>query len=242
MWSCRKCLTTTKKLTPAMNARTLTAPPSALPAERHQSALEEQVNALSHGIGFVLAAATWPILNDFARAHGGSHAAIGASVFSLSMMLVYAASMIYHALPRGRAKVWARRFDHAAIFIFIAGSYTPFALGPLRDSVGWPLLVTVWTMALAGVACKVCGRLRRKLPSTFLYVCMGWLALAVLDPLMSRMGPDALRLLLAGGAAYTVGAVFFLFDQRLRFGHFVWHLFVLAGSTCHFFAALGPGA
>ena len=219
-----------------MNARTL----EILLAERQQSVREEWVNSLSHGIGFVLAAASWPLLTGFAQHHGDLYAAIGATVFSMSMMLVYAASMIYHALPVGRAKVWARRFDHAAIFIFIAGSYTPFALGPLRDSVGWPLLITVWTIALFGVACKACGRLRRTLPSTLLYVAMGWLALAVLDPLMARMGADALRLLLAGGAAYTIGALFFLLDAKLRFGHFIWHLFVLVGSACHFFAALGP--
>ena len=221
-----------------MNAPSL----QALLAERPQTAREEQVNALSHGIGFVLAAASWPILTDFAAQHGGPHGALGATVFSLSMMLVYAASMVYHALPRGRAKYWARRLDHAAIFIFIAGSYTPFALGPLRDSVGWPLLACIWTLALLGVGCKACGRLSRTLPSTLLYATMGWLALAVLDPLMARIGEDALKLLLAGGVAYTVGTVFFLLDHRLRFGHFVWHLFVLAGSACHFFAALGPMA
>ena len=222
-----------------MNAPSL----QALLAERPQTAREEQVNALSHGIGFVLAAASWPILTDFAAQHGGPHGALGASVFSLSMMLVYAASMVYHALPRGRAKRWAQRIDHAAIFIFIAGSYTPFALGPLRDGVGWPLLAAVWSLAIVGVGCKACGRLSGTLPSTLMYALMGWLALTVLDPLMARIGGDALALLLAGGVAYTVGAVFFLLDHRLRFGHFVWHLFALAGSACHYFAAaLGPMA
>ncbi len=221
-----------------MNTSTIPA----LQAERPQSAREEQVNALSHGLGFVLAAASWPILTDFATVHGGPHGALGATVFSLSMMLVYAASMVYHALPPGPAKRLARRVDHAAIFIFIAGSYTPFALGPLRDGVGLPLLAAIWSMALVGVAFKACGRMTRVLPSTLLYATMGWLALAMLEPLMARMGGDALFLLLAGGVAYTVGAVFFLCDQRLRFGHFVWHLFVLMGSACHFFAALGPMA
>ena len=207
---------------------------------RPQSASEERANALSHGLGFVAAAAAWPLLSDFAQPQGGPLASIGVAVFALTMMAVYAASMVYHALPPGRAKQWARRCDHAAIFLFIAGSYTPFALGPLRDGVGLPLLAGVWTLAAVGVGCKALGRLRHPLASTALYVAMGWLALGVLDPLGARLGHDALQLLLAGGAAYSVGALFFLFDHRLRYGHFVWHLFVLAGSGCHVAAAMTP--
>lgn len=213
---------------------------AALPQERPQTPREEQANTLSHGVGFVLAAAAWPVLSDFGAVHGGSWGALGAGVFAWSMMFVYLASMIYHALPPGRAKRWARRIDHAAIFVFIAGSYTPFALGPLRETVGWPLLAAIWSLALVGVACKIYGRLRRKLPSTLLYASMGWLALAVLDPLLAALGPTAMTLLVAGGVAYTAGAVFFMVDHRLRYGHFVWHLFVLAGSACHVMAALGP--
>jgi hemolysin III len=219
----------------------LQTPQSAAPAARPQSAREERANALSHGLGFVGAAAAWPLLSDFASLHGGPLATLGIAVFALTMMAVYAASMVYHALPPGRAKRWARRCDHAAIFLFIAGSYTPFALGPLHDSIGLPLLVGVWTLAALGVACKALGRLRHPLASTGLYVAMGWCALLVLDPLSASLGRDAVMLLLAGGVAYSVGAVFFVFDHRLRYGHFVWHLFVLAGSGCHVAAAMTPG-
>jgi hemolysin III len=207
---------------------------------RPQTAREEQANALSHGVGFVAAAAAWPVLSDVAAVHGGPRATLGIAVFAITMMLVYAASMVYHALPPGRAKQWAHRCDHAAIFLFIAGSYTPFALGPLHDTVGLPLLAGVWTLAALGIGCKALGRLRHPLLSTGLYVAMGWAVLLVLDPLAARVGHDALLLLLAGGAAYSVGVLFFLFDHRLRYGHLIWHVFVLAGSGCHVAAAMAP--
>jgi hemolysin III len=208
--------------------------------ERPQTAREEQANALSHGLGFVAAAAAWPMLSDVAALHGGPRATLGIAVFALTMMLVYAASMVYHALPPGRAKQWAHRCDQAAIFLFIAGSYTPFALGPLHDTVGLPLLAGVWTLAAVGIGCKALGRLRHPLLSTGLYVAMGWAVLLVLDPLAARVGQDALLLLLAGGVAYSVGVLFFLYDHRLRYGHLIWHVFVLAGSGCHVAAAMTP--
>lgn len=211
-----------------------------LRGQRRQSEPEERANAASHGLGFVAAAAAWPLLSDYAQAHGGALAALGMAVFCLSAMAVFAASMIYHALPPGRAKHWAHRCDHAAIFVFIAGSYTPFALGPLHGSLGTPLLAGVWTLAGVGVGCKLLGRLRHRMVSTVLYAAMGWMALALLEPLAARAGAYAVAWLLAGGVAYSVGAVFFMFDHRLRYGHFVWHLFVLGGSGCHVLAAVGP--
>jgi hemolysin III len=206
--------------------------------QREQTPREEAANALSHGVGFFLAALSLPVLQAFAARHGNETAMLGAAVFSATMMLLYFASAVYHALPPGRAKVWFNRFDHAAIFVFIAGSYTPFALGPLHSSIGWPLFLTVWGIAAVGVCAKAAGRLRHPLWSTTLYVAMGWLGLVALDPLLERIGHDGLLLLLAGGVAYTVGVVFFLLDHRVRYAHFVWHLFVIAGSSCHFFAAL----
>ncbi|MBI3153828.1 MAG: hemolysin III family protein [Burkholderiales bacterium] len=208
------------------------------PAERRpQSAAEERLNTLSHGIGFVAAAAAWPLLSDHAAQRGGALAAFGIAVFCLAAILVYAASMVYHALPEGRAKDWARRLDHASIFVFIAGSYTPFALGPLHGGIGEPLLAGVWGVALIGAGCKFRGRLQHRLVSTLLYCALGWMALALLGPLAARSGA-AVPWLLAGGAAYTLGAAFYLADDRLRFAHFVWHLAVLAGSGCHVLAAL----
>lgn len=206
--------------------------------DRPQTPREEAANALSHGIGFFLAASSLPVLQAFAGRLGNQTALIGATVFSATMMLLYFASAVYHALPPGPMKRWFNRFDHAAIFIFIAGSYTPFALGPLQASVGWPLFITVWGVAAVGVLLKAAGRLRQPLWSTLLYVAMGWLGLVAIDPLLERIGREGLALLLAGGAAYTVGALFFLLDHRLRYAHFIWHLFVIAGSSLHFVAAL----
>lgn len=207
-------------------------------ATRPQTLREEIANAVSHGLGFLLAVASLPVLVSFAARHGGSGSVAAACVFSVTMMLLYLVSAVYHALPHGPAKRRFQRLDHAAIFLFIAGSYTPFVLGPLRGAWGWSLFGVVWTLALLGAAAKALDRLAHPWVSTALYVAMGWLALVAIGPLVERVAPAGLALLLAGGAAYTVGAVFFLLDHRLRFGHFVWHLFVLAGSTCHFFAAL----
>jgi hemolysin III len=206
--------------------------------QRAQTDREEAANALSHGIGFFLAAVSLPVLQAFTARQGNDTAMLGAVVFSATMMLLYFASAVYHALPPGRWKGVFRRLDHAAIFIFIAGSYTPFALGPLQGSVGWLLFLTVWSLAALGVAAKAAGRLRQPLWSTLLYVAMGWLGLAALEPLLERMGHEGMLLLLAGGVAYTVGALFFLIDHRLRYAHFIWHLFVIAGSSLHFVAAL----
>lgn len=207
-------------------------------AERAQTWREEIANALSHGLGFLLAVASLPVLVAFASGRGGGPSVVGAVIFSVTMMLLYAASTVYHALPHGRFKRWFQRLDHAAIFVFIAGSYMPFALGPLRGPWGWSLFGVVWGLAALGVVAKVFNRLGHPLLSTALYVGMGWLALVAVVPLFQRVDTTGLALLFAGGAAYTLGAVFFLLDNRVRYAHFVWHLFVLAGSTCHFFAAL----
>lgn len=212
--------------------------PTPAAERRRQTAAEERLNTLSHGVGFVAAAAAWPMLSDHAAARGGALAALGIAVFCLAAMLVYAASMLYHALPDGRAKDWARRIDHASIFVFIAGSYTPFALGPLHGGIGGPLLAGVWGVALLGAGCKVRGRLQHRLASTLLYTALGWAAVVLLGPLAAAAGGAPVPWLLAGGVAYTLGALFYLADDRMRFGHFVWHLAVLAGSGCHVLAAL----
>ena len=211
---------------------------SQLRSDRAQSVREEFANALSHGLGFLLSVASLPVLLDFAGRHGNPIAVAGAAIFSVTMLLLYAASTIYHALPRGPLKQWFNRLDHAAIFLFIAGSYTPFVLGPLQGRWGWTMFVLVWSLALVGMLLKVRGRLAHPLGSTALYMALGWLALVAIEPLIERIAPGGLTLLVGGGVAYSVGAVFFLLDYRVPFAHFIWHLFVLAGSTCHFFAAL----
>ena len=213
-------------------------PASSTVAHRAQSVREEFANALSHGLGFLLAAVSLPVLLDFAARGKNATAVAGAAIFSVTMLLLYAASTVYHALPQGPLKQWFNRLDHAAIFLFIAGSYTPFVLGPLQGPAGWLLFVVVWSLALAGMLLKVRGRLAHPLGSTAIYVAMGWLAVLAAGPLIDHIAPGGLMLLVGGGLSYSLGVVFFLLDYRLPFAHFIWHLFVLGGSTCHFFAAL----
>jgi hemolysin III len=203
---------------------------------RSQTPGEELANVLSHGLGCMLAVAGFPILVDHAARRGTAFDIAVVSVYAATMILVYGVSAWYHALAEGRFKRWLNRLDHAAIYVFIAGSYTPFTLGVLRDGWGWPLSGVVWALAALGVTVKLLNRLKHPLQSTALYLAMGWVALAAAPPLLERMQPEGLAWLVAGGLSYTLGAVVFLNDHRLRYGHFVWHLFVLAGSACHFVA------
>ena len=205
---------------------------------RDQTLGEELANALSHGIGCLLAIASLPILVSRAVTTGGAADVVAASVFAGTAILLYFVSTLYHALPAGAAKTFFNRLDHAAIYLFIAGSYRPFLLGVLNGAWGWSLFGVVWGAAALGVIAKLLDRLKHPLWSTGLYVAMGWVALIAAVPLFERMSSAGLIWLVAGGLSYTAGAVVFLLDSKLRYAHFVWHLFVLGGSTCHFFAAL----
>jgi hemolysin III len=196
--------------------------------DRPQTLGEEIANAISHGLGFLLAIASLPVLVVVAARHGTAVNIVAVTVFSVTMMVLYLVSALYHAVPEGKVKSFLNRVDHAAIYLFIAGSYTPFALGVLHGRWGWMLFGAIWAMAAAGIAVKLLNLLKHPLWSTGLYVAMGWFALLAAGPLI----------LLAGGLAYTLGAVVFIFDSRARYMHFAWHLFVLVGTTCHFFAAL----
>lgn len=206
--------------------------------DRDQTRGEEVANAISHGLGFVLAIASLPLLLAFASPALTAINIVAICVFSVTMMLLYGVSTLYHALPAGPAKTWLNRCDHAAIYLFIAGSYTPFVLGVLRGGWGWSLFGVVWAMAVLGFMAKMLNRLKHPLWSTGLYVVMGWVAVVAAAPLVARMPGAGLALLVAGGLLYTAGAVVFIFDSRVRYAHFVWHLFVLGGSACHFFAVL----
>jgi hemolysin III len=206
--------------------------------ERPQTLGEEIANAVSHGIGFLLAVASLPLLVVVAARHGTAVNIVAVSVFSATMIVLYLVSALYHAAPEGRIKAFLNRVDHAAIYLFIAGSYTPFALGVLHGAWGWTLFGAIWAMAAAGVAVKLLDLLKHPLWSTGLYVAMGWFAIVAAGPLVHAMPWAGLAWLLAGGIAYTAGAVVFIFDSRVPYLHFAWHLFVLAGTTCHFFAAL----
>ncbi|SIQ67446.1 hemolysin III family protein [Pseudacidovorax sp. RU35E] len=209
---------------------------------RDQTLGEEIANALSHGLGALLAMASLPILVQQAAARGRTAEVVGASLFAGTAIVLYLVSTLYHALPAGRAKLWFNRLDHASIYLFIAGSYMPFVLGVLRGTWGWTLFGIVWAAAAVGVAAKLFNRLQHPLWSTGLYVAMGWVAIVAAVPLVERMSGAGLAWLVAGGLSYTAGAIVFLFDSKLRYAHFVWHLFVLGGSVCHFFAVLWHSA
>jgi hemolysin III len=205
--------------------------------ERTQSPGEEIANSVSHGVAFLAAVAAAPVLVLSAARHDGAARIAGASVFAAAMVLLYLTSTLYHALPRNRAKRVFQVLDHAAIFLMIAGTYTPFTLGVLRGTWGWTLLGLVWGLALAGVVLTAAGGVRYPKLTTGLYLAMGWLILIAVKPLWLRMPSLGLFWLGAGGIAYTVGVVFYA-ANRVRYSHFVWHLFVITGTTCHFFAVL----
>jgi hemolysin III len=210
-------------------------------ADRPQTLGEEIANSVSHGLGFLLAVASLPILVWQANRLGGATDIVAAAVFSVTMMLLYGVSALYHALPAtrmGRAKHWLQRLDHAAIYLFIAGSYTPFTLGVLNGAWGWSLFGVVWAAAAFGVTVKLLNRLRHPWISTGLYLAMGWVAVVAAPQMIERLPLAGLAWIVAGGLSYTIGAAVFLLDNRIRYAHAVWHLFVLGGTVCHFFAAL----
>jgi len=204
--------------------------------EREQSRGEEIANSVSHGIGLVAALVATPFLVLQAVRRGDTGFIVGASVFAATMVLLYLASTLYHALPIGKAKRVFRVIEHSAIFLLIAGTYTPFTLGVLRGAWGWTLLGLVWGLAMAGVALKTLNRMSHPIISTSLYLLMGWLILIAVNPLYARVPASGLLWLVAGGVAYTAGVAFFAADSRLRYSHFIWHLFVMAGTACHYFA------
>ena len=221
-----------------MSTATLHTPPP----PRHQSLGEEIANSVSHGVGLLAALVATPFLIASAVTRGDAAFIAGACVFALSMVLLYGASMVYHALPRNRAKQVAQLLDHGAIFLLIAGTCTPFTLGVLRGAWGWTLFGLVWALAVTGVVLKATNRITHPHLSTGLYLLMGWLVVIAIKPLMASLPTAGLAWLVAGGLAYTGGVVFFAVDGRWRYAHFVWHLFVMAGTTCHFVAVYAYAA
>lgn len=207
-------------------------------APRPQSPAEELANSLSHGVALLLALAALPLLVVDAAGGGGAAEIVGASVFGGTMVLLYLVSTLYHALPAGAAKRVFVILDHSAIFLLIAGTYTPFTLGVLRGPWGWSMFGVVWGLALLGIVFKCLFGLRYRALSTGLYLVMGWLVLVAAQTVWAEIPLAGLAWLLAGGVAYTLGVVFFVMDERIRFGHFIWHLFVIAGTACHFTAVM----
>jgi hemolysin III len=198
---------------------------------------EEIASSVIHGIGVVLAIAGLAVLSAAAATHGSAWHVVSCAIFGTTLVLLYLASTLYHSIPVPRVKELLRMFDHAAIYLLIAGTYTPFCLVSLRGPWGWSLLGVVWGLALAGVASR--AALSKRLPavSVAVYVLMGWAVLVAAGPLRRQLPGGGLTLLFAGGVLYTAGLAFYGW-RRLPYHHAVWHAFVLAGSVLHFFAVL----
>jgi hemolysin III len=207
-------------------------------AAREQSRLEEIANSVSHGIGLVGALVGTPFLIMQAAQQGNAALIFGVSLFSAAMVLLYFLSTLYHALPMGKAKHVFRASEQAAIFIFIASTYTPFTLGVLRGAWGWTLLGLIWGLATVGTALVLFKKMLHLMIPTSLYLLMGWLIVIAFDPLFAVVPESGVRLLIAGGVAYTVGVAFLVMDSYLKYGHLIWHVCMIAGTTCHYFAVL----
>jgi hemolysin III len=206
--------------------------------ENYKQTLGEEIaNAITHGIGALLSIAGLVILVVFASIKGNAWHIVSFSIFGTCLVLLYTASTLYHSFRSARVKKVFRVMDHAAIFLLIAGTYTPFTLTLLRGAWGWTLFGLVWGLGLAGIVFKVFFVNKFNVLSTIIYLLMGWMIIIAANPLMASVPTGGLYLLAAGGAAYSLGTIFYLWE-KLPYSHMVWHLFVLGGSICHFFAVL----
>ena len=206
-------------------------------AYRLQSRAEEIANSATHGLALALVLAGAPLLVVTAIREGTLADVIAVSVFAASMALMYLSSTVYHALQPGRAKHVFHVLDHAAIYLLIAGTYTPFTLGVLKGAWGWSLFGVIWGLAILGIALKLVAPFRWRRISIGVYVAMGWLAVVAVRPLLEALPHAGFAWLVAGGLAYTGGVAFYV-NKRLRYNHAIWHVFVLAGTACHYVAVL----
>ena len=195
---------------------------------------EEIANSVTHGVGALLAVAGLSVLVAFAPIRGTAWHVVACSIYGSTLVLLYTASTLYHSIPNARAKRTLRILDHSAIFLLIAGTYTPFTLVNLRGGWGWSLFGVVWGLALLGILLQT-GRRRHPVVAVALYVAMGWAVVVAIRPLLQAIPRGGLALLVGGGLAYTIGIVFYA-SKRIPYAHSVWHGFVLLGSALHFFA------
>jgi len=198
---------------------------------------EEIANSVTHGIAFLLAIAALAVMVVFAALHGTAWHVVACSLYGSTLTLLYAASTLYHSIRQPKAKAILKIIDHAAIYLLIAGTYTPFLLVPMRGPWGWSLFGVLWGSALVGIGFKIFLAGRFTLLSTLVYVGMGWIVLIAIRPLWQSLPLGGILWLAGGGLLYTLGTVFYL-CRRIPFSHAIWHLFVLAGSVCHFFSVM----
>lgn len=198
---------------------------------------EETANALTHGLGALLGCAALALLVVFASLRGTAWHIVSCSIYGATIVLLYAFSTSYHLIRNQRAKKILQTLDHSAIFLLIAGTYTPFLLVTLRGGWGWSLFGVLWGLAAVGIVLEVTLTARFRMLAVPVYLVMGWIALIALRPMMARLAPGGMAWVFAGGLAYSVGVIFYVL-KRVPFAHTVWHVFVLGGSICHFFAVL----
>jgi len=198
---------------------------------------EEIANSITHGIGVVAAIAGLAVLTAFAVLYGDAWHVVSVSIYGATLVLLYSASTLYHAITHTKAKKILRILDHTAIFFLIAGTYTPFLLVNLRGAWGWSLFAVIWTLTLLGTLIKVTPLRRFEKTSLALFLIMGWAMLVAIKPLMANVADGGLILLVAGGLAYSLGVIFYVWEH-LPYSHAIWHGFVLCGSVLHYFAVL----
>ena len=198
---------------------------------------EELVNSITHGVGLVLSIAGFVVLLTLAVMHGSALRIVSCAIYGSTLICVYAASTLYHGIAAPRCKRALKIFDHCAIYLLIAGTYTPFLLVNLGGGWGWSLLGVIWGLAMAGILLKFWFVDHFKIFSTVVYLAMGWLAIIAVKPLLQHVSAPGIAWLVAGGLMYTIGVAFFA-APRLRYGHAIWHVFVMAGIICHYIAVL----
>ncbi|WP_088556326.1 PAQR family membrane homeostasis protein TrhA [Marinobacter sp. es.042] len=212
---------------------TATATPSPVPNTHHR--IEEWLNSATHGLGAILSVIGTAALIIGASQFGDIWKIVSFSIFGASLILLYLASALYHSARRPELKSAFKTLDHCAIFLLIAGTYTPFLLVNMRGTVGWTLFAVIWSLAITGVVLKVIFKNRFKLARVGIYIAMGWLITFASSDLVANLSETALNLTIAGGVVYTAGVAFYLAD-RIPYMHAIWHLFVIGGSACHFSA------
>ena len=201
------------------------------------SVSEEIVNGATHGIGALLAIAGLVLLVVQAARHGDAWHIVSYSIFGSTMVILYLASTLYHSIQHIKIKAFFKTIDHSAIFLLIAGSYTPFLLVLLRGTWGWTLFGIIWGLAIIGIIFKSIFIHRFRVLSVFIYIAMGWLVVIAMPQIIHILNQTSLVFLIVGGLSYTLGTVFYIF-KNIPFGHAIWHLFVLVGTITHFFAVL----
>lgn len=204
---------------------------------RKLSASEEVVNSVTHGIGALLSIAGLVILVVVAALHGDAWHIVSFSIFGVSMVILYTSSTLYHSFSKERIKNVFARFDHAAIFMLIAGTYTPFLLTTIRGALGWTFFGIIWAVAVTGIVIRSIHLHKYRRLMVLIYLIMGWMFIFIINSMIRNLPPLSLVFLLVGGLSYTVGVIFYAW-RKLPFGHGIWHLFVLGGSIMHFFAVL----